>query len=117
MGITANPKDTPLIITTPGPIPYSSENTIPWNYGYDVYYHGIKQAFSDEDDEEVDPSIVNIEGNSKVTRSGRIFSLKISPPVKITVTKITAEAWGKEPMIEPARIEAPKEATIKDTFG
>ena len=35
--IIVNPKLTPLIITTPGPIPYSSEKSIPWNYGSDVY--------------------------------------------------------------------------------
>ena len=40
--ISAKPKVAPLIITTPGPIPYSSDKAIPWNYGSDVYYHGVK---------------------------------------------------------------------------
>ena len=40
--ITSVPKVTPLIITMPGPIPYSSDNTVPWNYGGNVYYHGVK---------------------------------------------------------------------------
>ena len=41
--ITSAPKAAPLIITMPGPVPYTSDKTIPWNYGGDVYYHGIKQ--------------------------------------------------------------------------
>ena len=41
--ITSVLKVNPLIITMPGPVPYSSEKTIPWNYGGDVYYHRIKQ--------------------------------------------------------------------------
>ena len=72
---------------------------------------------SDEENEEVDPSIVNITGTSKITRSGRIFSLEISPPAQITVSKMTVGAQGKESVIEPARTEAPKEAPVKDTSG
>ena len=40
--ITTNPNAAPLIITTPGPIPQSSDKAIPWNYGSDIYYHGVK---------------------------------------------------------------------------
>ena len=69
----------------------------------------------DEDDEEADPNIDNIAGTRKITRRRRIFSLEISPPIQVTVTKTTDEARGKEPMIEPSRTEAPKEATVKDT--
>ena len=89
--ITANPKSAPLIITKPGPIPYSSEKAIPQNYGQDVYYHGVKQDLSDEDDEEVDPNIDNIAGTNKITISRRILSPVISPPIQVTVTKTTAE--------------------------
>ena len=32
----------PLIITVPGPIPYTSDKVVPWHYGADVYYHGVK---------------------------------------------------------------------------
>ena len=41
--ITSVPKVAPLIITMPGPVPYSSDKTVPWNYGGDIYYHGVKQ--------------------------------------------------------------------------
>ena len=37
------PRVAPLIITSPRPIPYSSNKAIPWNYGAVVYYHGVKQ--------------------------------------------------------------------------
>ena len=58
-----------------GPVPYSSDKAVPWNYGPDVYYHGVKQDWNTE---EADPNISNIVGTSKVTRSGR-FSLPRSP--------------------------------------
>ncbi|XP_050875925.1 uncharacterized protein LOC127079584 [Lathyrus oleraceus] len=41
--ISAHARPTPLTITLPGPIPYSRENVVPWHYGSDVYYHGVKQ--------------------------------------------------------------------------
>ena len=65
----------PLIITVPGPIPYTSDKVVPWHYGADVYYHGVKQDLKNE---EVDTDVSNIVGSSKVTRSGRVFSSEIS---------------------------------------
>lgn len=41
--IPAPARPTPLTITFLGLIPYSSENVVPWHYGSDVYYHGVKQ--------------------------------------------------------------------------
>ena len=70
-----------------GPIPYSSDKNVPWNYGGDVYYHGVKQdwlAVEDSLFEQVDPDIDNIAGTSKITRSGRVFSPEIAPPKTIT---------------------------------
>ena len=75
--ITSVSKATPLIITMHGPVPYASEKTVPWNYGEDVYYHGIKQdwpAAEDSSSNKVNSNISNIAGTSKITRSGRIFS-------------------------------------------
>ena len=75
--ITSVPKSTPLIITRPGPVPYESDKTVSWNYGGDIYYHGIKQdgpTAEEINSEEEDSDISNISGTSKITRSGRIFS-------------------------------------------
>ena len=80
--ITSVPKVALLMITMPGPIPYSSDKTVPWNYGGDVYYYDIKQdwpAYEDSSFEKVDSDISNIAGTSKITRSGRIFSPEIAP--------------------------------------
>ena len=74
--ITSVPRFAPLIITVPGPVPYASNKVVPWHYGADVYYHGIKQDLKNE---EADPNVSNIVGTSKVTRSGRVFSPEISP--------------------------------------
>ena len=66
---------------------YSSDKTVPWNYGGDVYYHGVKQDWlADEDSifEKADPDISNIVGTTKITRSGRVFSLEIAPPKTVT---------------------------------
>src|ERR1044072_4776881 len=76
------PRVAPLIITSPRPIPYSSDKSIPWHYGAEVYYHGVKQeplTIEDITVEASDHDIDNITGSSKVTRIGRVFSLEISP--------------------------------------
>jgi hypothetical protein len=96
--ITVEPRVAPLIITAPGPIPYSSSKAIPWNYGGDVYVHGVKQI-----DNSTNPN--GIVGTSKITRSGRIFSPEISPPV--------LETRGKEP-VNPSQSETPVEVTPED---
>ena len=85
--ITSVPKVASLIITMHGPILYSLDKTVPWNYEGDVYYHGIKQdwpAAEDSSSEKVDSNISNIAGTSKITRSGRIFSPEIAPPKAIS---------------------------------
>ena len=65
--ITSVPRIAPLIITIPGPIPYTLNKDVPWHYGADVYYHGVKQDLSAE---EADTDISNIVGPSKVFRCG-----------------------------------------------
>ena len=74
--VTSVPRVAPLIITVPGPIPYTSDKAVPWHYGADAYYHGVKQDLKIE---EADADVSNIVGASKVTRSGRLFSPEISP--------------------------------------
>src|ERR1043165_5213903 len=77
------PRVAPLIITSPRPVPYSSNKAILWNYGAKVYYHGVKQdplTFEDLTAEATILDIDNITGSSKVTRTGRVFSPEISPP-------------------------------------
>ena len=69
--ITPAPRVAPLIITFPGPVPYASDKVVPWHYGANVYYHGIKQDLKNE---EADLDVSNIVGTSKITRSGRVFS-------------------------------------------
>ena len=70
----------------PGPVPYKSNKMVPWNYGGEIYYHGIKhieQIAEEESSEEDNSDISNIAGISKVTRSGRIFSPEIAPPTAV----------------------------------
>ena len=75
--ITSVPRIAPLIITVLGFIPYTSDKVVPWHYGADVYYHGVKKDLSAE---EADTDVSNIVGPAKVTRSGRLFSPDIAPP-------------------------------------
>ena len=119
--ITSTPKVAPLIITFLGPIPYSSDKAIPWNYGDDVYYHGVKQdllAIKNEVTEDTNPNINNIVTTSQITKSGRVFSPEIShktvvtplvipaktliAPVVIPATEL-AETLGKEVLVDLAR--------------
>ena len=118
----------------PGPIPYSTGKTVPWNYERDVYYHIIKQdllAVEDQVSKNVDPDIGNIVGTSKITRSGKVFSPEISPPKAVIIpviipnvvpadttttipvitpvaTPITesAETWGKDILVEHVQTKA-----------
>ncbi|XP_058774811.1 uncharacterized protein LOC131649084 [Vicia villosa] len=115
--ITAEPKVAPLIITKPGPIPYSSDKAVPWSCGNNVYIHGVKQeALNDEPIKVPNPNVDNIVGTSKVTRSGRIFSPEISPDAntltQIPVSNSTADVRGKGPQLEP--VQTPVEASAKD---
>ncbi|XP_058757559.1 uncharacterized protein LOC131630837 [Vicia villosa] len=115
--ITAEPRVAPLIITKPGPIPYSSDKAVPWSYGNEVYIHGVKQeALNDKPVKISSPDIDNIVGTSKVTRSGRIFSPEISPGANIStqvpVPDSTADVQGKRPMLEP--VQTPVEATTEE---
>ena len=41
--ITPVPRIAQLIIIVPNPIQYTSNKAVPWHYGADVYYHGVKQ--------------------------------------------------------------------------
>ena len=47
--ISDNLSVVPLNITMSGPIPYKSNKSIPWNYGGEIFYHGIKQIESVEE--------------------------------------------------------------------
>ena len=79
--IMPDPKFVTLKITMSGPIPYKSNMTIPWNYGGDIFYQGVKQIESvQENSDDETPDIGNIAGTSKITRSGRLFSPEIAPP-------------------------------------
>ena len=100
-------KTAPLKITMPGPTPYNSDKTVPWNYGGEIYYHGIKQiklTAKEESSEEDSPDFRNIVRTSKITRSGRIFSPEIAPPTavfgpvavpKITYVPVIIPAYNK----------------------
>ena len=98
----------------PGPVSYESDKTVPWNYGGEIYYHGIKQDGMTSEEvsfEEEDSDINNIVGTSKITHSGRIFSPEIAPPKAVfgpvAVLKITSVA-----IIIPASIPTDKDDTI-----
>ena len=76
--ISAPTKLVPLAITKPGPLPYESEKVVPWHYGLDVYYHGVKQedvsSSAKKDDVSDIANTENIAGSGGMTRSGRFFS-------------------------------------------
>src|SRR3954469_15463977 len=105
--ISAEPRVAPIVITQPGPIPYSSDKAIPWNYGADVFVQGVKQELEyDKVSEDVNPDVGNIAGTSKVTRSGRVFSPEISPNTASPAVTMTpnADARGKRPLHEPETV-------------
>src|SRR4051812_37144990 len=116
--ISATPKVASVIITSPTPFPYSSDKVVPSIYETNVYVHGVKQdTLTEEALNFTTPTVDNIVGTSKITRSGRIFSPEISPkvttnPVQVPVPNQDVNARGKEPQVEP--VEIPVEITIED---
>src|SRR4051812_20077758 len=116
--ISATPKVASVIITSPTPFPYSSDKAVPWSYDTNVYVHGVKQdTLTEEAMNFTTPSVDNIVGTSKITRSGRIFSPKISPnvatnPVQVPIHNQDINAPGKEPLVEPVHV--PVEVTVED---
>ncbi|KAI5420437.1 hypothetical protein KIW84_044288 [Lathyrus oleraceus] len=86
----------PLVVTLPGPVPYSSEKVVPWHYGSDVYYHGVKQVFilipsKKEEVEKEDVNAGDFSSFGRITRSGRVFA----PPNPQDVANALAKAKGK----------------------
>ncbi|XP_058745903.1 uncharacterized protein LOC131618756 [Vicia villosa] len=66
-----------LMITVPGPIPYESEKVVPWHYGADIYYYGMKEEGESSKQKFVEASVANTDnfaGTRRITRSGRVFS-------------------------------------------
>ena len=107
--ITAEPRIALLIITASGPIPYSSNKAIPWSYGDDAYYHGVKKeplVVESGNTEVTDSNVDNIVGTNKVTRSGRGFSPEISPKIVSTPLVILANTRVATPTITPVVIPA-----------
>ena len=95
---------------------------VPWNYDVEGFYHRIKQdAWIEEGkDDDVD----NIAGSSKVTRTGRIFSPNILPPIVtrtpicITASKPSTDTRGKEKVVEPVVTEIPtKDVADREPFA
>lgn len=74
--IPAPARPAPLTIIVPSPIPFSSEKAIPWHYGSDVYYHGVKQVDLPKGESSIDESlnVENFAGVGKITRSGRVYT-------------------------------------------
>src|SRR3954462_15395568 len=92
--ISATLKVASVVIASPTPFPYSLDKVVPWGYDSNVYVHGVKQGTSTEEAAKLTtPTVGNIVGTSKITRSGRIFSPEISPnvaagPVRVPVLKL-----------------------------
>ena len=86
----------------PRPISYSSDKVIPWSYGADVYYYSVKQdqlIVTNEVARDIDPDIGNINGTSKITRSGRVFSPEISPKTVATHVIITNDTPDRKSVV------------------
>ncbi|KAI5395977.1 hypothetical protein KIW84_062249 [Lathyrus oleraceus] len=70
-----------MTITTPGPLPFTSERVISWHYGGSVYTHdhGEERPLKVEEGQKTElevegPVVDNVGGIGRFTRSGRLFS-------------------------------------------
>ncbi|XP_050877660.1 uncharacterized protein LOC127081452 [Lathyrus oleraceus] len=96
--IPVPPKKSIVRITLPGPVPYSSDKDVPWNYGEEVYYQGkkvdVKTPNSDVND---------VGGTVLITRSGRVFSpVQKTPEVNV---EDLAKAKGKRVVVKGTDVE------------
>jgi hypothetical protein len=104
------------MITLPGPMPYDSEKAIPWHYGADVYYHGVKQDSGSSENSFVEDNDVDVNkfsGEGRLMRSGRV----LSPPNLHSKADALAKAKGKQVMVDGQGSEqtnAPKPLVAPD---
>ncbi|XP_058746081.1 uncharacterized protein LOC131618951 [Vicia villosa] len=100
----------PLVITLPGPVPYTSEKAIPWNYGGEVFYQGAKYEIKiPAGKEDVD----NVVGIGRMTRSGRIFN----PPQNTRDDNTEALAQAKGKRVVEDTVDQGQSSNSKDTVA
>ncbi|XP_058756794.1 uncharacterized protein LOC131630013 [Vicia villosa] len=100
----------PLVITSPGPVPYTSEKAIPWNYGGEVFYQGAKYEIkAPVEKEDVD----NVVGIGRMTRSGRIFN----PPQSTRDDNTEAQAQAKGKGVTEDTIDQGQSSNSEDTMA
>ena len=85
----------PFMITVPGPIPYTSEKVVPWHYGADVYYHGVKQETNpcpskEELIENNEDGVYYFFGVGRMSISRRVFG-----PLNVQANALTREKGKK----------------------
>lgn len=106
-------KTVPLTITVPGPVPYLSEKVVPWHYGSDVFYHGVKKVDPPKEGPSGDENL-NVESFTSVgrlTRSGRVY---VSPDIQKKADEL-AKAKGKQVQEEGQNsksVEDPRQETV-----
>lgn len=96
----------PLVVTLPGLVPYSREKAVPWHYGSNVYYHGVKQVFipvpaKKEEVEKEDVNAGDFSGVGRITHSGRVFA----PPNPQDVTDALEKAKGRQVADGPGPVQ------------
>ncbi|XP_058754437.1 uncharacterized protein LOC131627615 [Vicia villosa] len=100
----------PLVITLPGPVPYTSERAIPWNYGAEVFYQGTKHEIEiPVEKKDVD----NVVGIGRLTRSGRIFN----PPQNTRDDNIEALAQAKGKRVVEDTVDQGQSSNSEDTVA
>ncbi|XP_058757655.1 uncharacterized protein LOC131630928 [Vicia villosa] len=100
----------PLVITSPGPVPYTSEKAIPWNYGGEVFYQGAKYEIKvPVEKEDVD----NVVGIGRMTRSGRIFN----PPQSTRDDNTEAQAQAKGKGVTEDTLDQGQSSNSEDTVA
>ncbi|XP_058770183.1 uncharacterized protein LOC131643835 [Vicia villosa] len=98
----------PLVIYPSGPIPYTSDKAIPYKYNATMLEEGREVPIPDV------PSVDNIAGMSRVTRSGRVFAPSSQKRVEIPVSE---QVPVRNPMVdyEPSFVEGQSSGTNAGT--
>ncbi|KAI5426569.1 hypothetical protein KIW84_032127 [Lathyrus oleraceus] len=91
--IAYHPRE-PVVICPPGPMPYTSDNAVPYRYAATIIENGKEVEIKTL------ASVTNIAANSRMTRSGRVFAPPVIPSRNVekdpvVVVPVTREAEGQ----------------------
>ncbi|XP_050914807.1 uncharacterized protein LOC127129715 [Lathyrus oleraceus] len=100
--VPTNSHQSPVEICTPTPFQYESTKVVPWKYEITVVDKVVEGSADVEVTEAVSEDVTNIAGMSRMTRSGRIYTLEFNVTPQGPAQESTVATPAKEPEEVPS---------------